>query len=106
MSVTAAVGPITLFRTNETRLERNVVESKIESIRNLQSLLIDAETGERGYALTGQDIFLQPYYGALAQFPTAFETLRRAYEGDTLEELAAVDRLISTAEQKMHRCAA
>ena len=105
MSVTAAVGPITLFWTNETRLERNVVESQIESLRNLQSLLVDAETGERGYALTGQDTFLQPYYNALTQFPVAIKTLRRAYEGDTAEELAAVDRLVRVAEQKIQHLA-
>lgn len=101
MSVTAAVGPITLFWTNKTRLERNVVESQIESIQKLQSLLVDAETGERGYALTGQDIFLQPYYSALSQLPIALKTLRRVYEGDTVEEQAAVNRLIQTAERKI-----
>lgn len=105
MSVTAAVGPITLFWTNETRLERNVVESQIESIRNVQSLLVDAETGERGYALTGNDVFLQPYYIARSQFTAAIKTLRRAYDNDTVQELAVVDRLVVTAEQKMHHLA-
>ena len=105
MSVTAAVGPFTLFWTNATRLERNVVESQIDSVRTVQSLLVDAETGERGYALTRGDNFLQPYYIAMSQFPAAIKTLRNAYEGDTAEELAAVDRLVLAAERKMRHLA-
>ncbi|MBT2297509.1 diguanylate cyclase [Pseudomonas fluorescens] len=101
MSVTAAVGPVTLFWTNETRLERNVVESQIESIRNVQSLLVDAETGERGYALTGKDVFLQPYYIAVSQLPGALESLRRFYQEDPAEEVARVEDLIAHAELKM-----
>ena len=31
---------------------------------NVISYLKDAETGQRGYLLTGNKVFLQPYYGA------------------------------------------
>lgn len=100
MSVTAAVGPITLAWTNQTRLERNVVESQIDSVRKLQSLLVDAETGERGYALTRQESFLQPYYGAVSQLPGAILDLQRIYEDDTAEQRAAVAQLVSASEDK------
>lgn len=101
MAVTAAVGPFTLFWTNETRLERNVVESQIERIRSVQGLLVDAETGERGYALTGQDAFLQPYYIAVSQLPLAFKSLRDSYQEDPDEEVARVGEFIRHAELKM-----
>lgn len=101
MAVTAAVGPITLFWTNETRLERNVVESQIDRIRNVQGLLVDAETGERGYALTEKDDFLQPYYVAVSHLPPAIKSLRSAYQGDPAEEIARVEAFIRHAELKM-----
>lgn len=105
MAITAGVGPITLFWTNETRLERNVVELQVESIRNVQSLLVDAETGERGYALTEKDEFLEPYFVALSQFPLAIKTLRRVYKQDTPEEIEAVELLISSAERELQHLA-
>ncbi|MBE9601230.1 CHASE3 domain-containing protein [Pedobacter sp. MC2016-24] len=37
------------------------------ALNNLISLMKDAETGQRGYLLTGDDTFLEPYNGAKAQ---------------------------------------
>jgi CHASE3 domain sensor protein len=48
----------------------------------VQSLLVDAETGQRGYALTGNEAILQPYYIAGSQLPTALKNLRLDYEDD------------------------
>jgi CHASE3 domain sensor protein len=101
MSITAAVGPISLFWTNVTRTERNSVEHQLDSIRVLQSLLVDAETGERGYALTGKEKFLQPYYVARSQLPEAIRSLRHSYENDFHDEVEKVETLIGRAEQKM-----
>ncbi|WP_434559409.1 sensor domain-containing diguanylate cyclase [Pseudomonas sp. R1-6] len=101
MAVTAAVSPTTLFWTNETRLERNVVEAQIDRIRNVQSLLVDAETGERGYVLTEKEVFLQPYYIAISQLPPALKSLRESYQGDPAEEVGRVEEFIRHAEMKM-----
>ena len=38
--------------------------------------LVDAETGQRGFLLTGQDEFLQPYNDALAHLDERLETLK------------------------------
>jgi CHASE3 domain sensor protein len=101
MAVTAAVGPTTLFWTNETRLERNVVEAQIDRIRNAQSLLVDAETGERGYALTEKGDFLQPYYIAVSQLPSALKSLRVSYQGDPAEEIGRVRAFIKSVEDSL-----
>lgn len=101
MAVTAAVGPFTLFWTDNTRTQRNVVERQINSIRYVQSLLVDAETGQRGYALTGNEAILQPYYIAGSQLPTALKNLRLDYEGDFPAEIAQVEDLIKHASQEM-----
>jgi diguanylate cyclase (GGDEF)-like protein len=101
MSVTAAVGPFTLFWTNETRNERNLVERQLDSIRTVQGLLVDAETGERGYALTGKETFLQPYYIAASQLPHAIQALRANYRNDPSDEIAEVEAFIERTQLKM-----
>ncbi|WP_413795348.1 MULTISPECIES: sensor domain-containing diguanylate cyclase [unclassified Pseudomonas] len=101
MSVTAAVGPFTLFWTNETRNERNLVEQQLDSIRTVQGLLVDAETGERGYALTGMETFLRPYYVATSQLPSAIKALREHYESDPPSEITQVEAFIEQTRLKL-----
>lgn len=101
MTITAAVGPITLFWSDQTRTQRNCTETQIVTIREVQSLLVDAETGQRGYALTGSEEFLQPYQIAVSQIPNAIANLRRAYKGDFPEEVAKVENLIDHANLTM-----
>lgn len=62
MSITASEGPFTLFWTNQTRVERNLVEDRLDNIRAVQSLLVDAETGQRGYVLTGKHQFKDHFF--------------------------------------------
>jgi signal transduction histidine kinase len=40
------------------------------------ALVVDAETGERGYLLTGKEEYLQPYQAALPKIDNAFHRLR------------------------------
>lgn len=105
MSLCAAIGPITLFWTNETRVERNLVEQHLDLVRNVQSLLVDAETGQRGYVLTGKDVFLQPYHIASSMIRPALTRLRQAYAGSPPEDIAKVEELIQHAEMKMSHLA-
>lgn len=101
MSMTAAVAPITLFWTNQTRMERNLVEHQLDSIRTVQSLLVDAETGQRGYVLTGKEVFLQPYYIASSQLPSSLKLLAIAHADSLPADMARVEGLITRAHLKM-----
>jgi signal transduction histidine kinase/AmiR/NasT family two-component response regulator len=56
----------------ETRLELRIVFS----------LLQDAETGQRGYMLTGEPSYLAPYEAAIADLPPHWESLTRRLAGD------------------------
>ncbi len=47
----------------------------IDGTDQLLALLKDAETGQRGFLLTGQDRYLAPYRQALIQVPAALHTL-------------------------------
>ncbi|MGI5286514.1 CHASE3 domain-containing protein [Nonomuraea polychroma] len=61
----------------------------------LERLIIDMETGQRGFALTGQEQFLQPWHTAIAAYPRHVGTLDRLV-ADTPTQRARV-RQIATA---------
>ncbi|MCQ4158390.1 CHASE3 domain-containing protein [Roseomonas sp. GC11] len=63
----------------ELRAERGAVVQGFrlgEAARSLLSAVLDAETGQRGFILTGQESYLAPYEGALVQVPAALARLR------------------------------
>jgi CHASE3 domain sensor protein len=69
MCITAAVPPLSLGWVNETRRARELVDRQIQSLRRVESLVVDAETGQRGYIVTGREDFLDPYNMAMAELP-------------------------------------
>ena len=48
----------------------------ISSLRRVQSLVADAETGQRGYLITGDKLFLSPYTNAVNELDGELATLR------------------------------
>ena len=46
------------------------------SAQSLRSLMMDAETGQRGYLLTGDERFLAPYNSAIAALPRGLQELK------------------------------
>jgi CHASE3 domain sensor protein len=51
-----------------------------ETLDRLQGLMVEVETAQRGYALTGQDAFLVPYREALGSVSSELDVLRREVE--------------------------
>jgi methyl-accepting chemotaxis protein len=51
-------------------------------LRDLRALLVDAETGQRGFLLTGQEEYLTPYTHAAREVRQQFEVLRKALARD------------------------
>ena len=49
----------------------------ISSLRKVQSLVAAVETGQRGYLITGDKLFLQPYTGAANELSGELTTLRK-----------------------------
>ena len=64
--------------------------------RLLQSML-DAETGQRGYLLTGNETYLEPYDKAVATVQTNLDSLRMQFMGAPadMQEFALLSRQIS-----------
>lgn len=59
------------------------------------SQLKDAETGQRGFLITGENEFLEPYHSAVEGLPRSLDQLRRATRQDPvqIQRLAQLDRL-------------
>lgn len=61
-------------------------------LADLLSLLKDAETGQRGYVITGDDTFLEPYTKAVGKIDESFEEVRTLL-GKNPEQARRLDEL-------------
>ncbi len=80
----------TLAKTSYAVTQTHVV---IEHLSNLFGLLKDAETGQRGFVITADDTFLEPYTHALTVLPTTLRDLR-----ELTAESAVQQRRLDQAE--------
>ena len=69
-------------------------------LEHVFSLLQDAETGQRGYLLTGQDKFLQPYRAAIRQIGPEMSVLADRFKADPVQR-ARADKLRQTVSRKL-----
>jgi CHASE3 domain sensor protein len=96
----AAVALIGLFTFRSLQAREEAVQRVthtllvIERLEALQSTMKDAETGQRGFLLIGEERYLEPYANAKAGLPAVFNELRT--------EIASVPaqlRRVATLEQ-------
>lgn len=69
-------------------------------LQSLRGSLVDAETGERGYLLTGRKEYLQPYEKAAASIPGTVQRLK-SYFGDDPAATQLMDAISTTVEQRL-----
>jgi CHASE3 domain sensor protein len=72
----------------------------VEQFQALLSTLQDAETGQRGYLLTGNETYLGPYTNARDALANEFANARRLLAGNS-EQLAHLDILQRVSADKM-----
>lgn len=82
-----ALGVLATSEYNYWQSRKDVAElsQRLNVQRQLQSFataLVDAETGQRGYLLTGDDRYLEPYRRATARLSALSEKLGGYYQGD------------------------
>lgn len=78
---------ITLLVTNTTQSSMGLEavdgirsqSEQIDSVEHLLLRLLDAETGVRGYLLTGEPVYLEPYESATTALPKAIERVRQTF---------------------------
>jgi CheY-like chemotaxis protein/CHASE3 domain sensor protein len=76
----------------------------VEQLQALLSTLQDAETGQRGFLLSGNETYLVPYTNASAALDNEFINARRLLVGNS-EQLARLDILQRLAADKMSELA-
>ncbi|NNB89718.1 methyl-accepting chemotaxis protein [Corallococcus exiguus] len=64
-----------LTTTTEGLLEAH---NNYKLLREVRALVVDAETGQRGFILTGDESYLRPYQNALTELRTDLDALRPA----------------------------
>jgi PAS domain S-box-containing protein len=69
-------------------------------LQNVESLLVDAETGQRGYLLTGDPNYLEPYNRAITQVDGHIASLAHLTYGSSAEQANAA-RLGNAAHLKL-----
>lgn len=80
-AVAVAVG-VALLLGNTLALRHDASETiatndYLGAVTNVERLIVDAETGLRGYVITGRPLFLQPLDASMARFPAAAAVLRQ-----------------------------
>jgi signal transduction histidine kinase len=74
------------LRTQERRTTRS--QEVLVTANQLERLVVDLETGVRGFVITGQEQFLQPWDDARAALPGVSATLERLTAGGVQERRA------------------
>jgi len=89
-----------------TRQEAQVTRQVVDGTTALISSLRDAETGQRGFLLTGDDRYLEPYRQALRGIPANLDTLARIEASRRHpHEIQRIDRLRPLVQDKMDELA-
>jgi CheY-like chemotaxis protein/signal transduction histidine kinase/CHASE3 domain sensor protein len=103
-----AVALITFFTYRAMQSREDAagrVTQSLDIIRELQDVMSevkDAETGQRGFLLTGEERYLEPYTSAKADLPALLKGLReRASETATRQRMEALERLSAEKLQEL-----
>jgi CheY-like chemotaxis protein/CHASE3 domain sensor protein len=86
-------------RAEGARLVAHTIEVTGQ-LENLLSTYRDAETGQRGYLLTGNERYLEPYNAAVGSLGKTLGVLRRLVS-DNPEEVARLDAVEQAGRDKM-----
>jgi diguanylate cyclase (GGDEF)-like protein len=95
----AAAIPYGLHRQFTAAMEELArISTSERQYADLLSMLRGAETGQRGFIITGDEAYLQPYYAAVAALPAQREKLRA---GAAAEEAKVLQRIEQSIDLKL-----
>lgn len=101
LCVTAAVPPTSLAWVETAREQREAMRNEIDALQEVQTLLVDAETGQRGFIISGDEQFLEPYNLAMARLPAALDAVAQLLGTDhNADRRELVEKLIDAARLK------
>src|SRR6185295_11391347 len=85
---------LSVHHTRQLRDESAAVVGSSElllALDNVLSLAVDAETGQRGYVITGRDEYLAPYRAAVASIHRQMDALEKLTEPDPVQRRLMAD---------------
>ncbi len=92
------------YRSTDALVENNRsvthTHQVLESVARVLSLMKDAETGQRGFLLTGDEVYLEPYQAAVGEVSKTFDDLR-ALTADNPRQQARIADALPIAEAKL-----
>lgn len=77
----AVVGFATVASVERSSRARDSARAALLSSERLLAAVVDVETGQRGFVLTGDPAYLEPYRGGLARHDRALQALHRDIAG-------------------------
>jgi CHASE3 domain sensor protein len=91
-----------ILALRQTRAQVDVRDSleAINSLNRIQSQLVDAETGQRGYVLTGDASYLEPYNRAAPNLLAEIRELQQSPKAGA-RDAAALATLYQLSDQKL-----
>ena len=100
-ALAAGAVTVSLWRVEANRrlVSERLQPASVQS-RALLVALVDQETGQRGYLLTGDEMFLEPYRAGRVEFAARLRELRADFRGD-----AGDDRVAGPGRGGGHRLA-
>ena len=92
-----AVNEIGYRQSSEAAQAAEVAHQKRAQINFLMRYMLDAETGQRGYLLTGSERYLEPYNIGVSKVAATLDSLRTLYLADSaqLGDFARLSRAVS-----------
>ncbi|HEY1697040.1 MAG TPA: response regulator [Polyangiaceae bacterium] len=96
LAVISTLSFVSISERTESGRRMTATLETTQRLDGLLSTLKDAETGQRGYLLTGQDRYLEPYDAAVASLPNELSILRSALGGNPAQaqRLDALEHLV------------
>lgn len=100
---------VTAYRTTSSLIENDALVTTTVQIRTqlarLLSTLTDAETGQRGFVITGNESYLEPYRSAIADIKSVFGDVERLTAANPAQQhrLAAMSPLIDAKLAELKR---
>jgi signal transduction histidine kinase len=86
-----------VYRASEAVAHTHAVKTALE---RLLSILVDAETGQRGFIITGAEKYLEPYDRARAGLSSSLEDVR-SLTADNVEQRGDFERLVDLSQRKL-----
>lgn len=103
--ILASVTTYITKRTNQELLANANTVSKSyalkANLKELEKTLVDSESGQRGFIITKQEEYLEPFYKAKEQLNIVLNELSQEFKSDSSKSIA-FNKLLELSKEKIH----